>query len=101
MLYQRITPIDSTWSKATYELHISNKECYDRLQVLESEILNHTIQYRQQAIPPLDVNYNNPNEKPKYICWECHKKLPIKYGRFCPNCGIRLRDSLEDEKLKK
>lgn len=96
-MYERVTDPSLNFGEATLEAHISSKECYDRLQELENEIINHTIQYRMYAILPLHINYNSPEEKPKYICQECHSKLPMNYKRFCPNCGIRLRNPEGDQ----
>ena len=91
-MYKRITEPDMTFGEASMEYHVSPKECYDRLQELENEIISHTVQYRMYAIIPMQLNYDKPDEKPKYVCQACHSKLPIKYKRFCPNCGVRLRN---------
>lgn len=90
--YNRITIQGMSFGQASMEYHISNRESYDRLQLLENEIISGTIQNRLTPIHPLNMNYENPSEKPKYICPSCNGKLPMKYKRFCPNCGIKLQE---------
>lgn len=90
--YDRITIQGMSFGQASMEYHVSNKESYDRLQKLEDEIVNCTIQYRLTPIHPLNLNYENSKDKPKYICSACKSGLPIKYKRFCPNCGVRLQE---------
>ena len=94
--YKRITPIeDIGWNDAIYKLHISNKECYCRLKELEDSILFHRVQNLQQELPPINTNARNVDEKPKYKCQLCGKKLPTNYKYFCPNCGVKLRGELD------
>ena len=81
MKYQRIT--DPNKLCCEYRYH---ERFYYALQVLENEIQNNTIQYRQAAIKPIVGKHTG-----KVICRECKKALPKAYPRFCGNCGTRLR----------
>ncbi len=81
MRYQRIT--DPNKLCCEYRYH---EKFYYALQILENEIENNTIQYRQVAVKP--IVYKNTG---KVVCRECKKALPKAYPRFCSNCGTRLR----------
>lgn len=88
MNYKRITSDNLPLSVIK---NIPHEEFYYRLMLLEDEIQNNTIQYRQKNVEPIRVNYSH-GEFHYFICKECRFKLPMRYKRFCPNCGVRLRE---------
>lgn len=92
MSYNRITEPNQPLSLVR---KIPHENYYYRLMLLENEIDSNTIQYRQKAVTPAYLEYSSDG---KYycVCKECRFKLPMKYKRFCPNCGVRLREPEKD-----
>ena len=88
MKYHRITERE----QMLCQVKVHHDVYYYALQLLENEIEDNLIQYRQPAVKPYEYSKDNMPQITYYICRECKRKLPKNYGNFCPNCGTRLRE---------